>query len=707
MKIQLIKTACLAACIPVSTTAATLAITLTPKAEANIIPETKLKLSNDKKTLYGFADGVTVDEIRKANYDTLQIPTDVTTIADYAFAYAFDNMSTNVNKLILNQKLEYIGAGAFLYDLAFSGQLDLSNTKVSHIGHDAFNYCSGLTGELKFPTTIKTIGANAFNSCYNFSSLKLQPSIEKIGDYAFADCRRIVTIDLVNSEGSEQEIPSWMSDRSFCFTNVGISAGAEGEEVDKYVSIYDASTPEQEWLDELKNKTNIPEDYKMNILTAMPEECLDIVNGELQGFVNGVTWSDYTYVKLPDSVTSIKDAAFFNVMAVANKRIHWEFNEGLQSIGAEAFAGCSSMNGTINLPEGVAIGSKAFKDCKNLSGTVVIPESITEIPEEMFINCININRVVLHDKITKIGSKAFNGCSRLREIDMSQVNGAKNLSEQWTESSNNEFSGISPYGVIYYPNEGPYGAMDDAENGTIRPELSKHFGFSDVDNWIRTQNRNFGKEFPYHTEDPILGMSYYMSGTELVGLRPEIRQGTPLNVNDYQIIRTPNTTKTIRGNAFIGTFEADYIGGVNEINWVLRFNNGLEEIGSHAFTNCTGIVGDVVLPNSLKTIGSHAFDGCSNITGIKFGKNVNTVGSNVLTLCTHLKCIDLSAFKDISAIERMDDNALAGLNDSRGGTVIVNCTAQQLVHWRATLIHKGMAPTWTVEMYNPTESEVC
>ena len=48
---------------------------------------------------------------------------------------------------------------------------------------------------------------------------------------------------------------------------------------------------------------------------------------------------------------------------------------------------------------------------------------------------------------------------------------------------------------------------------------------------------------------------------------------------------------------------------------------GVEEIGNHAFENCTNLQ-KVVCPNSLKKIGTKAFADCTNLRKVDYSDNV-------------------------------------------------------------------------------------
>ena len=61
-------------------------------------------------------------------------------------------------------------------------------SSVISIGPEAFRYCSSLTS-LTIPSSVRSIGASAFVSCYGLNSIYVYPEkIPKLGVYVFDGC---------------------------------------------------------------------------------------------------------------------------------------------------------------------------------------------------------------------------------------------------------------------------------------------------------------------------------------------------------------------------------------------------------------------------------------------------------------------------------------------------------------------------------------
>ena len=154
-------------------------------------------------------------------------------------------------------------------------------------------------------------------------------------------------------------------------------------------------------------------------------------------------FSDYSYdeegaLVIANTVRSIGDHAFY-----------WQgftsltLSESLESIGKEAFFGCSKMTGPLVIPQSVtSISEGVFKWCSftsldwqsqmteipnsifygcPFSGTLTLPEGLTKIGKEAFTSCQNLTGLGLPSTLNSIGYMAFAGCSSLTFIKTDAV----------------------------------------------------------------------------------------------------------------------------------------------------------------------------------------------------------------------------------------------------------------------------------------------
>lgn len=122
-----------------------------------------------------------------------------------------------------------------------------------------------------------------------------------------------------------------------------------------------------------------------------------------------------THLRLHPSVTEVKMNAFKeypNLKEVV-------FNEGLQTILADAFLGCDKLT-SINIPSTVSyIGYQAFNRCKSLK-EVVLHKGLVQIDNDAFQYCSSLQSITIPPTVTEIGNSAFYSCSRLREVVLNE-----------------------------------------------------------------------------------------------------------------------------------------------------------------------------------------------------------------------------------------------------------------------------------------------
>ena len=121
--------------------------------------------------------------------------------------------------------------------------------------------------------------------------------------------------------------------------------------------------------------------------------------------------SNLTKVTVPSSVTSVGSSAFYDCTALTEISIA----NGVKSIGGYAFKGCKKLV-SITLPDSVTeLGSSAFRYCTKLK-TAVLSKGMTQIEERTFRYCEALERVTIPKGVTKIIDNAFDYCKRIADI---------------------------------------------------------------------------------------------------------------------------------------------------------------------------------------------------------------------------------------------------------------------------------------------------
>lgn len=105
---------------------------------------------------------------------------------------------------------------------------------------------------------------------------------------------------------------------------------------------------------------------------------------------------------IPKNCTEIKDCAFQYCDTLKSVT----FPKKLESIGANAFIGCTAME-EIVIPEGVTfIGTRAFAYCESLK-SVTLPDGLLTIDSYAFANCNSLTEIYVPDSVTRVGVFAF------------------------------------------------------------------------------------------------------------------------------------------------------------------------------------------------------------------------------------------------------------------------------------------------------------
>ena len=266
---------------------------------------------------------------------------------------------------------------------------------------------------ISIPSSVVSIGVNAFRECTNLTTLNIPASVQSFGlsvggvNGNYMPALTSVNVDEANVDYSSQDgvlfdknksslifYPMNKSGSSYAIptgvNHVGECAFAYGRKL-SHISIPPTVTSIGREAFALSGITNI----------SIP---INVTNIESRAF--GGCWS-LEAVSLPPNITAIK---------------------------ANTFASCGSLK-SINIPSNVtAIEFGAFQSC-SLSG-IELPSGLQSIGEYAFGGCRSLQEIAIPSSVVEIGDGAFGGCSSLNRINVN--------------SGNSNF--ISVAGVLYdYP----------------------------------------------------------------------------------------------------------------------------------------------------------------------------------------------------------------------------------------------------------------
>ena len=125
-----------------------------------------------------------------------------------------------------------------------------------------------------------------------------------------------------------------------------------------------------------------------------------------------LAYSDVVNFIIPDGVTSIGASAFEG----CTKLVDITIPSSITSIGHDAFAYCSNLT-SITIPNSVtSIGNSAFYGCSKLT-SITIPDSVTSIGEFAFKDCSSLTSITIGSGVTRLLTRTFLGCTKLRKIN--------------------------------------------------------------------------------------------------------------------------------------------------------------------------------------------------------------------------------------------------------------------------------------------------
>ena len=596
------------------------------------------------------ASSLTITDSQTDNFafKECQIPT-VTVNGDSTIGLGFFEDST-VQTVVIGNIL-YLGAEAF------SGCTGLSSVTIGGlpaINGQTFYGCTSLSS-VSIPANVTSIGDSAFYGCTGISSVAIPAATTSIGSSAFYGCTSLSELVIANISGFEDE------------QRIAIGANAFNGTVLTSVTI-PART------------SSLSSNSFANISTLATAT----INASLTagyGAFNGSGSNGGFTITFGDSVTNVpsglmKNSKVSSITSFGN----------VESIGLEAFSGCTPL-AAMELPVTLeTVGDNAFLGCSKLT-ELTIPASTTIVGESAFSGCTGLLTLTVAGDC-RLGLRAFSGCTSLTTVS---ILGNVGFEAYVFENCNSIRDLTLPieYGMV---NTSVYG-MSSVRNITFRA-VSDGRGY------------NYGSS---NTANRLWYSAILQSITFSEGV---------VSIGNYMFYQSTSATPITLPQSLTDIGEGAF-GESSASLGTLTLSADFQTLGSGALTLCTGITSFEVsednpyysseagilyskakavlyqypaastattcsISSEVSAINSFAFYGASHLTEITIPDTVAMIGNGAFEGCTGLTYVYIP-----SACTNISSTAFDGIAFVDSGSNAIS--AENLPGY--TYIYKSSGPT--------------
>jgi hypothetical protein len=307
--------------------------------------------------------------------------------------------------------------------------------------------------------------------------------------------------------------------------------------------------------------------------------------------------------------------------------------------------------------------------CALIVGDVTIPDGVTEIKENFFAGADGITSFILPAFLTTIGDNAFSDCGNLGSLSIpASVNSIGDYAFHGSYFSDVNLNGnthfcfannvggasiLLPVGTQSYD----YSANSDQVVGKLA------FGNLVVDGQITVLGGSCFYQLPGLSSISLpqglqtIGEQAFSGCGDLTGvlsiptdvdsIGTEAFAGcnfSDVNLNGNANFHFADNVGDAKILLPVGTQSYDYSSTSAQISGKLAIGElGIPDdappfaIGVSAFDGCTGLSGELVIPDNVTSIGNFAFKSCENITALSFEEGVQTVGRQAFRECANLR----------------------------------------------------------------------
>lgn len=317
---------------------------------------------------------------------------------------------TEFDEYVQINYLTYINPSRIPHEVEFPSKINEKPVEIIGDGYKVFRDTYSYVEKIKIPNTVKTIEANAFESCNKAESIEIPSSVTSIGNYTFKGCASLLKIS-IPSIGDSLTV----GDGAF----IGCSKLTRVNLPNRITSMGGGC------FTGCSNLTNIVlPDNITNLKTLSTSGSITATNanyGAEVGFFEKCVMLES--IVIPDSVQNIDEKTFKGCDSLSEITI----GAGIEALGAvnlESTAlkkiNVSEENSIYSSKDGILFDKSMSRlirfpvSCETVK--YVIPSTVTSMDKNAFAGSKNLTYIVFPESVSEIPQGAFNNCSSLKKI---------------------------------------------------------------------------------------------------------------------------------------------------------------------------------------------------------------------------------------------------------------------------------------------------